>query len=101
LTEKKKLRLDFVIKEVEVVDEKKHLVRFLAVPDPRVWERRTVNGEDGYWHKIDRIFLSDKEMAKAAPTLKGKPLGVENIGLKNKDEYLRRSKKRIEEKPES
>jgi hypothetical protein len=90
-----------VFKKIEEVDEKKGLFRFLAVPDPRVWERRTVNGESGYWHKIDSIFLSDKELAKAAPTLKGKPIDVENIGLKNKDEYLRRSKKRIEGKPES
>lgn len=101
LTEKKKLRLDFVITDVEVIDEKKGLVRFRAIPDPRVWEKRIVNGEDGYWHKIDHIFLSNKELAKAAPTLKDKPIGVESIGIKDKDEYLRRSKKRIEGKPES
>jgi hypothetical protein len=90
-----------VITDVEVIDEKKGLIKFTVIPDPRIWERRTVNGKSGYWHKIDSIFLSDKELAKAAPTVKGKPIGVESIGLKNKDEYLRRSKKRIEEKPES
>jgi hypothetical protein len=100
MSEKKKFRLDMVITDVEAVDEKKGLFRFKAVPDPRVWERRTINGEHGYWHKIDKVFLTDEELKRAAPTLKGKPMDVENVGVKNKEEYLRRSKNRIEGKSE-
>lgn len=87
-----------VITKIEVIDKEKGLFKFQAIPDPRVWEKRIVNGEEGYWHKIDNVFLSEKELAKAAPTLKGKPIYYEEIGLKNKDEYLRRSKKRIEKR---
>ena len=95
-SKKTRMRLDMVIEEIEEVDKEKGLFKFRAVPDPRVWEKRTVNGEDGFWHKIDNIFLSNKELKKAAPKLAGKPIYVENIGIKSKEEYLRRSKKRIE-----
>jgi hypothetical protein len=98
---KKKFRLDMVITDVEAVDEKKGLFRFKAVPDPRVWERKTIDGKSGYLHKIDKIFLTDEELKKAAPTLKGKPIDVENVGVKDKEKYLRRSKERIEGKSES
>jgi hypothetical protein len=101
MSERRKLRIDMVFKKIEEVDREKGLFKFLAIPDPRVWQRKTVNGESGYWHKFDKIFLSDKELKKAAPTLKNKPVYVENIGLKNRDEYLRRSKNRIEQKPHS
>ena len=99
--EKRRFRLDMMITEIEEVDREKGLFRFRAIPDPRVWEKRTVNGKNGYWHKVDNIFLSEEELKNAAPTLKGKPIYVENIGMKNKNEYLRRSKKRIEQKPHS
>jgi hypothetical protein len=100
MSEKGKLRLDMVITKIEAVDEKKGLFKCVVIPDPRVWERKTIDGRSGYWHKIDRIFLSDEELKKAAPTLKGKPIDVETIGLK-KEDYLKRSKARIEGKSES
>lgn len=87
-----------IITEIEIVDKEKGIFRFKAIPDPRVWEKKVVNGEEGYWHKLDNIFLSEKELAKAAPTLKNKPIYLETIGIKNKEKYLRRSKERIEEK---
>jgi hypothetical protein len=99
--EKRRFRLDMVITDIEEVDKAKGLFKFRAVPDPKVWEKRTVNGEDGFWHKIDNVFLSWEELKKATPTMTGKPIYVETIGVKNKDEYLRRSKKRIEEKSSS
>jgi len=99
--EKRKFRLDMIITEIEKIDSEKGIFKFRAIPDPRVWEKKTINGEEGYWHKIDRIFLSKKELSKAAPTLKNKPIYVEEIGIKNKEEYLKRSKKRIEKKPPS
>jgi hypothetical protein len=98
---KKKFRLDMIISDVEAVDEKKGLFKFKVVPDPRVWERKTIDGKSGYFHKIDKIFLTDEELKKTAPTLKGKPIGVENVGVKDKEKYLRRSKERIEGKSES
>ena len=99
--EKRRFRLDMVITNIEEVDKEKGVFKFRAIPDPRVWEKRTVDGEDGFWHKIDNVFLSEKELKKAAPTMAGKPIYIETIGVKNKDEYLRRSKKRIEEKSSS
>jgi hypothetical protein len=101
MSEKKKFRLDMVITEVQAVDEEKGLFRFKVIPDPRVWERRKIEGKSGYFHKMDKIFLTDEELKKAAPTLKGKPIDVENVGVKDKEKYLRRSKERIEEKSES
>jgi len=95
---KRKFRLDMIITKIEVIDKEKGLFRFQAIPDPRVWEKRVINGEEGYWHKIDKIFLPEKDLAKAAPTLKGKPIYLEEIGLKGKNEYLRRSKSRIEKR---
>jgi len=99
-SEKKKFRLDMVITKIEVVGEDRgaRVYKFRMVPDPRVWEKKVVNGEQGYWHKIDNMFLSEKQLAQAAPTLRGKSISLESVGLKNKDEYLRRSKKRIEDK---
>ena len=99
--EKRRLRLDMIIEKIEEIDGEKGLFRFRAIPDPRVWEKKTVNGEDGFLHKIDNVFLSWEELKKATPTMAGKPIYVETIGVKNKDEYLRRSKKRIEEKSSS
>jgi hypothetical protein len=75
--------------DVEVIGEEKGRIKFRAIPDPRVWEKRTADGESGYWHKIDNIFLFEKDLAKAVPMLKDKPIHVENIGLKNKDEYFK------------
>lgn len=87
-----------IITEIQEVDKEKGIFRFKAIPDPRVWEKRTIDGEKGYWHKLDNIFISEKELARAAPTLVGKPIYLEKIGVKNKDEYLRRSRRRIEER---
>jgi|YelNatPaOPRAMG01_1025707.scaffolds.fasta_scaffold500134_1 hypothetical protein len=95
---KRRLRLDMIITEIEIVDKEKGIFRFKAIPDPRVWEKKIVNGEEGYWHKLDNIFLSEKELAKAVPTLKNKPIYLETVGIKNKEKYLRRSKERIEER---
>ena len=91
---RKKHRIDMVLKNFQVIDEEKGLLKVLLVPDPRVWEKRTINDKKGFWHTLDHIFLSEGELKKAAPTLAGKPITVENIGMR-KDEYLRRSKERI------
>lgn len=97
-SKKKPFRIDMVITDFKIIDEEKGIIGFTSVPDPRVWEKTVINGEEGYLHKLDNIFLTDKELAKAAPTMKGKPIYIEDIGVKNKTEYLRRSKKRIEKK---
>jgi hypothetical protein len=97
MTSEKKLRIDMVIRKVEEIDEEKHLFRFLAVPDPRVWKRAEINGEKGYLHKIDNVFLLDKELAKAAPTLSGKAIYVHTVGIdaKTKNDYITKSKRRV------
>ena len=73
-SEKKRIRIDMLIQEINVIDEKKGIFGFSAVPDPRVWEKTDINGEKGYLHKLNGMFLSDKELANAIPSLKGKPI---------------------------
>jgi hypothetical protein len=97
-SKKKPLRIDMVITEVQVIDEEKGIIAFTSVPDPRVWEKTVIDGEKGYLHKLDGLFLSDKELAKAVPSLRGKPIYAEKIGIEDKEKYLRRSKTRIEKK---
>ena len=95
---KKPFRIDMVITEIQVIDEKKGIFGFTAVPDPRVWEKTVIDGEEGYLHKLNRIFISDEELAKAIPSLNGKPIYAEKVGIEDKEKYLRRSKERIEKK---
>jgi len=99
LGDKKKktlFRIDQVITEIRVIDEEKGIIAFTAIPDPRKWERKVINGEDGFFNKLDNIFLSIDELKKALPQLAGKPIYMEKLVLHDKEKYLRRSKKRIE-----
>lgn len=45
--EKRRFRLDMIITEIEMVDKEKGIFKFKAIPDPRVWEKKVVNGEEG------------------------------------------------------
>jgi hypothetical protein len=90
----KKLRIDMVIADFQMIDEEKGLFKMCMVPDPRFWEKKIVDGKTGFWHKEDKIFLSEEALKRAAPSLAGKPIYIENIGLPTK-EYLQKSRDRI------
>lgn len=94
----KKFRLDMIIKEAKVIDKEKGLIRVHMIPDPRVWERKTMHGEEGYYHKLDKVFISMKVFADAAKTLIGVPIFTHDVGLKSKEDYLERSRKRLKER---
>lgn len=47
----RKLRIDFRIDTVKVIDKEKGLFSMELVPDERVWKRTEVNGVSGYLNK--------------------------------------------------
>src|SRR6266699_2313073 len=89
-------RMDFVIEDPKLVDKKKGHMEFRLVPDPRIWERVTKNGEDGYFNKTDNIFVPWSVLAKMIEELPGLPItyspppGFTGIGG-----YLGKSRRRL------
>lgn len=97
---KKKIRIDFTLEEVTPIGEDKDAkyYRFRMVPDKRSWERTEISGEKGYLNKFDNIFISDKEMAQAAKTMKNIPITVTSEEIGNEQEYIEKSGKRVRKK---
>lgn len=93
--EKKQLRMDFVIEESEIIDKERRIIRFKMVPDPSRYERRKINGEDGYYDKYENVFFSDKAMSNAARTLAGVPIYAPSPSVGDLKEYLTEAMNRI------
>jgi len=92
--------MDFVV-ETQVIDEKKHIFLFKMIPDPRRYEKRTIGGEQGFYDKYDKIFFSDKSLAKAAKTLIGKPMYAPSKEPLNLKQYFVDATQRIRKSLES
>ena len=95
------VRIDFVIEEGKILDEKTGEFGFLLIPDPRVWEKYTLDGVEGYRSKLDSDFVSIDALASMAKQMVGMPITYKPPDYQDKDEYLRRSKKRLDEDDES
>ena len=99
-TKKIPFRMDFVIENPELVGEdkdadKKH-IRFNLVPDPRVWERMTRNGEDGYFNKSDNTFVPWSVLSKMIEHLPGLPITYNPPpGFSDTETYLKKSRERL------
>jgi hypothetical protein len=90
------IRIDFVIEDSRINEETGEF-RFLLVPDPQVWEKKTVNGVEGYVSKLDNYFISKDVLASTAKQMVGMPIKYNPPGFEGKQEYLQRSKKRLDE----
>jgi class 3 adenylate cyclase len=97
--EKKRLRMDFKV-EWQVIDEERHVFKAMMVPDPDRYERRTINGKEGYFDKQDKLFFSDEVLASAAKTLAGKPIYAPPT-TPDLEQYFGDAKRRIEQSLES
>lgn len=95
------VRIDFVIREGEIRDAKTGEFRFLLVPDPRVWEKHTLDGVEGYRSKLDSDFVSIHALVSMAKQMAGMSITYQPPDYQDKDEYLRRSKKRLDEDAKS
>jgi hypothetical protein len=95
------IRIDFVIAESRILDEETGKFGFLLVPDPRAWEKYTVNEVEGYRSKLDGYFVSIDELTSLAKQMVGMPITYKPPDYQDKEEYLRRSKKRLDEDVES
>jgi hypothetical protein len=99
--QKKEYRIDMAIIESEIISEDDALLvmRVTMIPDPQIWKEEVVNGEQGYLNTIDNFFISDKDLAKFAPTLDGKPFSTQSgpvsITQDQRDAYLARSRERF------
>jgi hypothetical protein len=97
-TKKFPFRMDFVIESPELVDEvdNKALIRFQLVPDPRVWERTTKDGEEGYTNKSHDTFVPMSVLAKMTEQLPGLPITYNPPpGFSGVRKYLKKSAKRL------
>jgi class 3 adenylate cyclase len=92
--EKKRFRLDFMTK-FRVIDEKKGLYDVTMVPDPARYEKRTINGEDGYFDKYDKIFISWNTIAKAAEQAGSLPLYAPAPSIRDLKQHFGEAKERI------
>jgi hypothetical protein len=99
--EKFPVRIDFVIEEGKILNEETGEFEVLLVPDPRVWEKHSLNGEEGYLSKLDGYFISIKALESMAKQMAGMPITYKPLDYHDKEEYLRRSKKRLDENAES
>lgn len=87
--------MDFTIEEVEEIDKEKGMLRFRMVPDKRSWKRAELQGKSGYLNKFDNTFIPDEEMAKAVKTMKGIPIYVSTVKIGSREEYIKKSRKRV------
>ena len=99
--EKKKIRIDFKTEEFEFIDKEKGLFRMRMVPDPARYEKRSLNGKEGYFDKFDGTFLSTEVIARAAREMGGLPIYAPRPSIQNLPEYFAQARKRIEESLES
>jgi class 3 adenylate cyclase len=97
--EKGRGRMDFKV-DWEIIDEERRIVEARMVPDPDRYERRTINGKDGYFDKYDHFFFSDEALAKAAKTLVSKPIYAPPA-TPDLNQYFDDAKKRIAQSLES
>lgn len=86
-TEKRSFRIDF-IQEIVSFDEKTGRFRTILTPDPQRYERKTLNGEDGYFDKFDNIFIPVKTLEEASSQLNGMPIYYSPPKITNSDEYI-------------
>lgn len=95
--EKNRLRIDFVLEEVEEIGTKDGAkkFRFKAIPDPRVWERIDKKGEHGYFNKLDEIFIPDDVMKRAIRGLTGILITAPSSIFLDKSEYIEKSRERV------
>jgi hypothetical protein len=91
------IRIDFVIEASKMIDEAKGIFRFCLVPDPQVWEKKTVGGVEGYVSKLDKYFISNDVLESMAKQMVGMPIKYDPPGFQGKTDYLERSKKRLDE----
>lgn len=90
-----RMRLDFIIEKTEEIGEKDgaKIFRFTLKLDPKVWDYDKKNKL--YKHKKSNWVIPEDVLKKAAPTLIGKPIYVENIGKiveENDEKYIERLK---------
>ncbi len=95
--EKPKIRIDLKIEEFEWIDQEKGLFRVRMVPDPARYEKRVLNGEEGYLDKSDGSFLPNRVIAQAAPQMSGLPIYAPRPTIANLPQYFAESRKRIGE----
>jgi len=58
------------------------------IPNPERYERRTVNGEEGYYDLFDNLFIHDSVLEKGIPTLNGTPIYYSPKKIRKIDEYI-------------
>ncbi len=95
--ESPKIRIDFKTEEFEWIDKEKGLYRMRMVPDPDRYEKRTINGEEGYFDKSDGSFLPTKVIAEAARHMVGLPIYAPRPTIKSLPQYFGEARKRIGE----
>ncbi len=92
---KKRFRFDFTFEKIEILGEDKESVSFkvLMIPDKRLWKRTKIHGEEGYFNKFDRIFITDKTLAESFRKAKNIPIVATETSIPDEQEYIEKSKK--------
>lgn len=78
-------RMDFNIEIVEDIDDTHLTVKL--IPDPKRYEFKTVDGEEGYWDKFDEIFISLDIIRDMAPNMKNLPLFYSPKDIEDIEKY--------------
>ncbi len=91
------MRIDLKVEEFEWIDQEKGLFHVRMVPDPERYEKRVLNGEEGYLDKSDGSFLPTRVIAQAAPQLSGLPIYAPRPTIENVPQYFAEARKRIGE----
>ncbi|MBI5046953.1 adenylate/guanylate cyclase domain-containing protein [Candidatus Micrarchaeota archaeon] len=86
-TENRVIRIDF-LQEIISFDEKEGIVEAYLIPNPDRYERKKIDGEDGYWDKFDRIFFTMKTVMDSLSLDKEIPIYYSPPKIENSDGYI-------------
>lgn len=90
-----RFRFDFAF-ELISMDEDTGTVTFVAKPDPRRYERRTVGGKTWLYDKFDNLLFPQDVVEKFAEGIKGHPINYEPQRVGDAAAYVRSRRPLIE-----
>lgn len=91
-TEKKIYRMDF-----KTINFDKKNGKSEVIPDPERYERKTLNGEDGYFDKFDNFFFSMETLKETLSQAIEKPIYYSPHKIENADKYIAERIKEIKQ----
>lgn len=65
-------RIDYKIEKIEEIGD--GYFRFALVLNPERYEKKNINGVEGYWDKLDEIFITEEALEKMGPDLINSPI---------------------------